>query len=73
MRMQAVAPRQTAPHLRGKMTLEPSTAVADTLPLGVVVPALTHMGNEAASAGGRINWISEANDCGLYVVGFRVV
>ena len=41
--------------LRGSMTLEPSSAVADTLPVGVLVPARMHMGKEAARAGGRMN------------------
>ncbi len=41
--------------LRGSVTLEPSMAVADTLPVGVLVPARMHMGKEAARAGGRMN------------------
>ena len=68
MRLQEVALR-AARHLRGRIAGEPSTAVADTLPLGVLVPARTHMGKDAARAGGRMNWISEGKMSGLYVVG----
>ena len=54
MRFHTIAAK-AGTRLRGSMTLEPSSAVADTLPVGVLVPARMHMGKEAARAGGRMN------------------
>lgn len=56
-------------HLSGKMTGAPWTTDADTLPVGVFVPCLMHMGKAADRAGGRMNRTSPAKLSGLYVVG----
>ena len=53
------------------MTASPSTAVAVTLPVGVEVPAWTHMGKDAANVGGIMYRTSDVYISGLYVVAVK--
>jgi hypothetical protein len=57
----------------GRMTGAPCTTVAETLPEGVLVPCRMHVGNAAASAGGKMRRTSPAKLSGLYVVGGRAL